>query len=149
MFGGDFLRRNCAERGVNITISNTSLGGSAGSDSPRNYDVVTKVITSAQIRFDLNYQISINGNLVNYYDSSKDGYDTIFTKMALHEIGHLMGLSHYTDGHPDTCQSGGDPSKYQTHGSSVMNGGCNPNDVDGNIATAPTFNCDNSRVIAN
>lgn len=141
-----FLEGTAPSGGVTITISNTSLGGDAGADSPRNFNLATKAITSAQIRFDLNYKISINGNLVNYYDSNKLGYNTIFTKMALHEIGHLMGLSHYSDGHPDSCQNMGDPSKYQNSSSSVMNDGCNPNDINDNIATAPTLNCDNPRV---
>ncbi|CAN5745117.1 hypothetical protein BH24ACI1_BH24ACI1_07660 [soil metagenome] len=44
-----------------------------------------------------------NGVSVNYYDSNRIGYGAIFTKMALHEIGHLMGLGHYTTGYPNPC----------------------------------------------
>ncbi len=57
-----------------------------------------------------------------FYDSTKDGYDNIFVKMTMHEIGHLMGLSHYTDGYPGGCFD-------QIRHSSVMNNPCGVNDV--------------------
>lgn len=56
-----------------------------------------------------------------------------------------MGLSHYTRDHPDVCQD--DPLKAdQAHGTSVMNGACGVNDINGNIATSPSEFCDNPRV---
>lgn len=62
-----------------------------------------------------------NGVHVRYFNPDVDGYTSIFKKTALHEIGHSLGLSHYTTGHPDSCHQ-------QSAQSSVMNDGCGIND---------------------
>jgi len=73
-------------------------------------------IGSATITFDPTMRAGIDTT------PGADGLDTVFLKMALHEIGHTMGL-----GHP--------PRLDQTNGSSVMNEGAGVND---NLNNMPT-----------
>jgi hypothetical protein len=121
-----------------ITVKYEALGGNRASRYTSNYNLTTKEITTATISFDPNYQINDLGEVTNYYNSNWIGYGSVYRKMALHEIGHLMGLSHYATGHPNPCT---DQSKL----SSVMNDGCGRNDRTDNIPEAPT-SCDNNRV---
>ncbi|MFV0388434.1 MAG: hypothetical protein ACK5NT_06750 [Pyrinomonadaceae bacterium] len=75
-------------------------------------------ITGGTIIF--NKDLIISG--VRFYDPNVSGYSTIFTKSALHEIGHGLGLNHYTSNHPNGCTQ-------QETGSSVMNDACGVNDA--------------------
>lgn len=82
------------------------------------------------------------------YNSGQPGYENVFIKYALHEIGHGMGLTHYASNHPDSCGQitpDSNPSDDQEAGSSVMNDGCDVNDRYNFISTIIT-NCDNPRV---
>ncbi|HVF89427.1 MAG TPA: M57 family metalloprotease [Blastocatellia bacterium] len=80
-------------------------------------------ITSASITINPD---STYSNGVKVFDPTKPGYDTIFEKVILHEVGHTMGLDHppYVQG--TSCGS-------QTAGDTVMNNPCGANE-------APIFN---------
>lgn len=67
-----------------------------------------------------------------FYDPYVGGYQSIYLKSALHEIGHLLGLSHYSSGHPNPCTQ-------QSPQSSVMNDACGINDNGTYFAGDPTF----------
>lgn len=62
-----------------------------------------------------------SGGSILYFNPSGAGYDTIFIKSAMHEIGHLMGLSHYHTNYPNSCTQ-------ESNQSSIMNNGCGIND---------------------
>lgn len=115
-----------------ITFTFGSTNGAA-STLPITYNSATGIMQDALITF--NVDLTVSG--IKVYDPTKDGYDTIFKKLAMHEIGHSLGLTHYYDGHHPACAT-------QTRAASVMNDGCGVNDVNNNIATAPTI-CDNNR----
>lgn len=66
-----------------------------------------------------NPELVING--YQFYDPNVGGYDTIYIKNTMHEIGHLLGMNHYTQGHPNSCTQ-------QSPQSSVMNDSCGVND---------------------
>lgn len=106
-------------------------------------------LLDARIRFDVNFRFA-SGALT--YDQSRPGYDTIFIKKTLHEIGHALGLTHYAINHSDVCRNKipNDTTDDQIAGSSVMNDGCGVNDYfnnQDNMATDVT-NCDKPRVVA-
>lgn len=99
-------------------IANTSYSGVNGA-----------TFTGATITFDTSQQA--------VYDPNSAGYDTMFLKQALHELGHTMGLDHP----PNPTGNGCD----QTDGASVMNYTCNTNDSGNNMPTDVTT-CDNQTV---
>ncbi len=99
-------------------IANTSYSGVSGS-----------TFTGATITFDTSQQA--------VYDPSSAGYDTMFLKQTLHELGHTMGLDHP----PNPTGNGCD----QPDGASVMNYTCNTNDSANNMPTDVTT-CDNQTV---
>lgn len=72
------------------------------------------------------------------YDPNVPGADTYWLKVALHEIGHTMGLAH-PPGTVGDC--GAQPDGY-----TVMNSICSVNDVDGNLPTNPSSFCDLSTI---
>jgi hypothetical protein len=76
--------------------------------------------------------------LVLFYDPNVSGYDTIYIKTTMHEIGHLLGMNHYKSGHPNACTQ-------QAAGSSIMNDACQVNDSESNMPTDVT-NCDFNQV---
>jgi hypothetical protein len=90
-------------------------------------------IIDATITFNLN--ATFNGN-PRVYQPGQPGYDTIFEKVALHEIGHTMGLSH-PEPHPDDGTS--------HPGASVMNIISGPNDRNNNEPRT-IGNCDQNSV---
>lgn len=100
-------------------------------------------VYAAAIKFNPETVFSIGGR--RFYNPNTAGYETAYVKQTMHEVGHLMGLSHYTQGHPDRCHLTPDPSDDQSSGSSVMNDGCGPNDESNNQSTTVT-NCDNPRL---
>jgi len=61
-------------------------------------------------------QLSFDGVL--YHNPNVGGYSTIYEKETLHELGHLLGLKHYTT---NACTG-------QINGSSISNNGCGIND---------------------
>jgi hypothetical protein len=81
---------------------------SGGNDSP---------MTEATITFWIQGKTP-GGNPI--FDPKQAGYDTIFLKMALHEIGHTMGLDEAPVPSTGYCD--------QTNGASIMNGYCGTND---------------------
>jgi hypothetical protein len=99
-------------------IANTSYSGVNGT-----------TFTGATITFDTSQQA--------VYDPNSAGYDTMFLKQALHELGHTMGLDHP----PNPTGNGCD----QTDGASVMNYACDTNDSANNMPTDVTT-CDNQTV---
>jgi hypothetical protein len=104
-------------------VSEIGVSGPSGTD----------IANSAVVTFDLNEPIPGTNPPVPFYDSNAPGYDEIFTKLGLHEIGHSMGLS-------DTATP--------TAGASIMNRpGPTPNDAGtmGNPGRIPTQvqQCDN------
>lgn len=66
---------------------------------------------------------------IRFFNPAANGFGTAYEKIVSHEIGHTLGLNHYTTGHPDACGTN-TPSTAddQSHGSSAMNDGCQVND---------------------
>jgi hypothetical protein len=64
--------------------------------------------------------------------ASTNGYETVYFKVALHELGHTMHLEH-----PQT----------QLPLMSIMNGGANVNETGNYIPTAPS-SCDNNTILS-
>jgi hypothetical protein len=91
----------------------------------------TREILSATITFDLQ---RTDSNGVPWFNPSGSGYDTVFTKVALHEIGHTMGLNE-APAPQGVCA--------QPNGATVMNGMCNSNDNGANLPTVVQQQCDN------
>ena len=131
-----------------ITVENAQIGavGSVNPDyitgggSPASNDPTANLlgeVTSAYLYF--HPQLKADPSLPNLiYDPAKPGYDTMFTKEAMHEIGHLMGLTHYTSGHNPSCTQ-------QSPGASVMNDACGYNDSEGLMSTT-VKSCDTTRL---
>ena len=69
------------------------------------------------------------------FDPFNLGAEDVYYKIALHEIGHTMGLN-------DVAVPPGGPCDQQD-GASVMNAICDTNDLFGNIASSPQP-CDNN-----
>lgn len=82
--------------------------------------------------------ITFNSSSTASYDPALPGYDTVFLKNALHEMGHTLGLNH-----PPLPESG--DGCDQTDNASVMNYQCGANDRFGNIAT-DVQPCDNNTI---
>lgn len=85
----------------------------------------TKEILSATITFDLS---KVDSNNVPWINPAGAGYSNIFTKIALHEIGHTMGLNEAPIPEGGICA--------QTDGATAMNGMCNSNDTGNNLPTS-------------
>jgi hypothetical protein len=96
--------------------------------------VVLNEIKSATITFHPYY----NDNGTYYYEPNADGYVLVYIKNAMHEIGHGLGLNHYTRNHPNACTD-------QLSGSSVMNDGCGVNDYTHN-QTITVKSCDHNQL---
>ncbi len=91
----------------------------------------------------------VTGAIVNIdvYDFAKtnpgqSGYDNIFLKIMLHEIGHTMGLDDIPIPNPNSSCGG------YSSGKSVMNAACGVNDNGGNLPTK-VKDCDNNTVKTN
>jgi len=87
------------------------------------------VIHSATITF---YPNGVDANGTPYYASGQSGYNNVWEKAALHEVGHTMGLNHLT-GYARACD---EPDQV-----SVMNGLCQTNDSAANMRTT-VASCD-------
>lgn len=93
----------------------------------RNYGAARfdeNIVTAGQIwdaTITFNPNLVIPPNNILFYDPNVGGYNTVFIKQAMHEIGHGFGMNHYTSGHPNACTQ-------QSSGSSVMNDACGVND---------------------
>lgn len=85
--------------------------------------------------------ITIDISNTSIFDPSQRGYDTVFRKIARHEIGHTMGLKDQPDDSTKPC--GG-----QRAGQSVMNHACGVNDQWENLPSGITY-CDNQAVNKN
>lgn len=85
------------------------------------------------VNINVNARIPCGTNLTcAVYNSGVLGYDTIFQKVAEHEIGHAVGLDDVPQDNTKTC--GG-----QTAGGSIMNGISFANDTSCNaLPTQPT-----------
>ena len=130
-----------ANNPANLTFQNGSIaaGNAAHTISVHNSNTGATTFASVTINPSATYP---NGSAV--YDSTKTGYDTIFLKVALHEVGHTMGLD--DEPYPNSNTSCGG----QTAGASVMNSPCGPNDapIFGQPSIMPTSvtNCDSQSV---
>ena len=76
------------------------------------------------------------GTNILIVDPAKAGYDTIFIKLTLHEMGHTMGLDH-PFAPANVCD--------QPNGATVMNYVCNENDQGGNLPTS-VATCDQNAI---
>jgi hypothetical protein len=91
-------------------------------------------VTSATLYFNHDIRVAPD-DLRHLFDTTLPvSYATIFTKFGMHEIGHGMGLNHYTDNHSPSCTQ-------QIKLSSVMNDACGINDSEGMMSTTVT-SCD-------
>jgi hypothetical protein len=119
-----------------LTIRNGSAGGAPAVTTKPNS---VGIITSATITFDTSVTFVSGGQTLLVYDPNVTGYDTIFKKVMLHELGHTMGLR---DVPVDQTQSCGG----QTAGASVMNAICGQNDRNNNMPTSAGTSCDDTAV---
>jgi len=121
-----------------IIISNFLTQGGAASD----FDSTGGVngfneVTSATISFNSDLRVDPS-DLRRLYDPSLTvPYSTIFTKQALHEIGHGMGLNHIS----------GNPCDNTLKGNSVMFPACDFDDAGGAISLSVT-DCDKASINA-
>lgn len=99
-----------------LIIKNGLIPNSGAARSEETVYYGDEIITGTMI---FNPDLVINGYL--FYDPNVGGYDTIYIKNTMHEIGHLLGMNHYTSGHPNPCIQ-------QSPQSSVMNDSCGVND---------------------
>lgn len=132
--------------GISFTIGNPPPGGATltfqnGTVNENNAATMLPIsggngapMTAATITF-WRQGTTVAGNPI--FASNQSGYDNIFLKVALHEIGHTMGLDEAPEpATRDICD--------QPNGASVMNGYCGTNDQYGNYPTAvPQCDMDN------
>jgi len=111
----------------------TSSGASAG---------LTNIINPGGPVTGAQTLIDIDNTQGNFFAAGQTGYDNVFLKIMLHEIGHTMGMNDVPV--PDLTKNCGD----QTAGNSVMNGKCGVNDQGNNMPTDVTP-CDNMDVDSN
>lgn len=114
----------------NFSIINASAGGSPA-HSAIGVNPSTRVTQSVTTKIDVNNPA--------IYSSSQPGYNTVFKKVMLHEIGHTMGIN------DQPVPNGSANCGGQTAGKSVMNGKCGMNDQGNNLPTTVTA-CDNNSV---
>jgi hypothetical protein len=95
-------------------------------------------IFDATITFD---PLATDENGIRFINENVFGYNKIFKKIALHEIGHTMGLAHF---YPDEGENYNSCDE-ETRGHSVMNGACGVNDSNNNLPESPTA-CDRTSV---
>lgn len=113
------------------------VGGSNGSNAGHvdtTINLSTGIIQSATVSFYTAGQTP-GGNPI--YDPSQPGYYDMFLKVALHEIGHTMGLEDATVPSTGYCD--------QQDGATTMNGYCGTNDSGGNMPTNVTT-CDKDAI---
>ena len=91
-------------------------------------------VVSATLTYDPNAVFP--GTNILIVDPGKAGYDTIFIKLTLHEMGHTMGLDH-PFAPANVCD--------QPNGATVMNYICNENDQGGNLPTSVAA-CDQNAI---
>lgn len=116
-----------------LTFKNSNAYGAA---QTIHQDVYINEVWEATIYFNPDFRLPSNAL---YYDPNQHqaAYETVYTKMAMHEIGHLMGMTHYTKNYPNPCA--------QSARSSVMNDGCGVNDFENYISQTVTI-CDYDRL---
>jgi hypothetical protein len=117
---------------VQIGTSVTGAPAEFISQGPANGDS-----TGGTITFDPN-RTAVDNQGNNVRALNETASSDIFTKAALHELGHSMGLG-------DNQVPGGQTCGGQTGGASVMNGLCGANDFTGNMSTNVTT-CDQTGV---
>jgi Calx-beta domain/Domain of unknown function (DUF4214) len=93
-----------------------------------------RTVVSATLTYDPNAVFP--GTNILIVDPAKAGYDTIFIKLTLHEMGHTMGLDHPA-APANVCD--------QPNGATVMNYVCNENDQGNNLPTSVTT-CDQNAI---
>lgn len=125
-----------AENYATLTVrtATPTLSG-APADTVKN--TPTGPISSATITFDLAKTIPNTSPAQKVYDPHVAGYNSIFRKVMLHELGHTMGLRDEPGG-TGPCQG-------QSAGNTVMNGICGQNDRLNNMPT-DVATCDNQQV---
>lgn len=124
-----------------LTFQNGPVaGGDPSRMSPQVY-LSSGLIQSATITFNLNATIP-NTPSIPVYDLSPSAIASslFFQKIALHEIGHTMGLKEAPVPQNDYCA--------QPNGATVMNGYCGTNDSGGNYP-ASVQSCDSNAVHSN
>lgn len=119
-----------------LTFQNGTSSGSnaAHTDTVIQTGAVSNTVLSATVTFYLQGQTP-GGNPI--YSANDAGYDTIFRKLALHEIGHTMGLDEAPVPASGYCD--------QPDGATVMNGYCGTNDQ-GNNYPIEVQPCDNNNI---
>lgn len=112
---------------------NGSLPTGTAAFASKSFDGSGRVI-SATLTYD--QSAVFPGTNILIVDPSKAGYDTIFIKLTLHEMGHTMGLDHPAVP-ANVCD--------QPNGATVMNYICNENDLGGNLPVAVAA-CDQNAI---
>lgn len=114
-----------------LTFQNGSLpDGVAGqwrSDSSFGDGLISATIT-------FNPSTLITGTNIRFYDPNAAGYDTVYVKQALHEMGHTMGLANIN-------------RSQQIALTSTMNDSIDVNDRSNNQPTSPQA-CDNTVIMS-
>ena len=124
------------EFGSVLIIRNAAIGGGAAAIADETYFIGNEIVVGT-ITFDPDATFS--GTTIKYYNPAVSGYNTAYLKNMMHEVGHLLGLSHYSNNYPSPCN-------LQSHGSSVMNDGCDINDRYNNQSPTVT-SCDGPRLV--
>jgi hypothetical protein len=116
-----------------LFVNDTSIEAAA-QFMPNSVVKIGDTLFSIEVHFNPSFLVSTNPDKLyfnpawNPNNQTPTPYSSAFTKTALHEIGHTMGMAHYLD-HAAICLD-------EIAGSSVMNRGCGVNDYYNTQATS-------------
>jgi hypothetical protein len=133
----NFIQGAVPSGATNYGVLTVQTGTLNGPPAQITKNTGTGAVANATITFDLNATIPNTSPVQKVFDSNVSGYNSIFRKVMLHELGHSMGLRDVPTGQGQ-CFG-------QTANRSVMNGICGQNDRNNNMPT-DVATCDNQSV---